>query len=197
MITMLIDHLGVVLGETSKYYYICRVIGRLSMPVYAFFICEGYKHTHDKWKYTARLAAIGVSAQIGYMYIVKSFCLNICFVWVLASVWLYMYEHCKKWAIVLYSVCCGTLIFVLPFDYYGFVPFGLVLVFYFIEHIGYQCAFCLALSTYSSLQLLSVFAIPIIHLCKDKGHLRIKNKTIKMIWRSFYPIHLYILGALR
>lgn len=114
MIKMLIDHVGVVLGETSKYYYIYRVIGLLSMPVYAFFICEGYKHTHDKWKYTARLAAIGASAQIGYMYIVKSFSLNICFVWVLASVWLYIYEHCKKWAVVLYSICCGVLICVLP-----------------------------------------------------------------------------------
>ena len=43
MLTMTIDHIGVIL---LPQYRILRIIGRLTMPIYAFMIAEGCHYTH-------------------------------------------------------------------------------------------------------------------------------------------------------
>ena len=48
LITMTIDHVGAYL---LPQFTILRIIGRLSMPIYAFLIAEGCRHTHDRRKY--------------------------------------------------------------------------------------------------------------------------------------------------
>ncbi len=56
MITMLIDHIGVIfLKNGDSLYVIFRTIGRISFPLFAFFIVEGMVHTRNQKRYLLQL----------------------------------------------------------------------------------------------------------------------------------------------
>ena len=93
-VSMLIDHAGLLLFPDADW---MRWIGRLSMPLFAFFIAEGCRYTSNKLRYFLRIFLLGLLCQsvyiieqalIGYIY---SFYLNIlltfsvsmllCFAW--------------------------------------------------------------------------------------------------------------------
>lgn len=63
VITMLIDHIGLVFFPE---YEILRLIGRISFPIFAFLLCEGYKHTSNIWKYFFRLGIFAIISEIPY-----------------------------------------------------------------------------------------------------------------------------------
>lgn len=63
MITMTIDHIGVIL---LPQYRLLRIIGRLAMPIYAYMIAEGCHHTHDRKAYFLRLAGLALVCQLVY-----------------------------------------------------------------------------------------------------------------------------------
>ena len=80
VITMFIDHLGyTIFGKFSYLNY----IGRISFPVFAFQISEGYIHTKNLKKYFLRLFLFAVISQIPFMLfhsiISDTFYLNIFF----------------------------------------------------------------------------------------------------------------------
>lgn len=61
---MLIDHTGYLLfPETEE----LRYIGRLAMPIFAFFIGEGCLYTRDRKKYFLRLFTLGLICQAVYV----------------------------------------------------------------------------------------------------------------------------------
>ena len=62
LITMTIDHVGVIL---LPQYPILRIIGRLSFPIFAYMVAEGCHYTHDIKKYAARLFLFAVVVFIG------------------------------------------------------------------------------------------------------------------------------------
>ena len=63
MLAMLCDHAGKMLFPQ---YRILRIIGRLAMPIYAYMIAEGCRHTRDRKKYLLRLFGMGVLCQAVY-----------------------------------------------------------------------------------------------------------------------------------
>ena len=48
-VTMIIDHTGLILkGVLPDYLYVaCRVVGRLSFPIFAYCVVEGFVHTSN------------------------------------------------------------------------------------------------------------------------------------------------------
>ena len=61
---MLIDHIGyLLLPEVA----VLRYIGRLAMPIFAFFIGEGCLYTKDRRKYFLRLFSLGMLCQAVYV----------------------------------------------------------------------------------------------------------------------------------
>lgn len=64
MVTMLIDHLGVVFFPRIIE---LRVFGRIAFPLFCFGIVTGFMHTRDWRRYALRLAVAGVVAQPFYM----------------------------------------------------------------------------------------------------------------------------------
>lgn len=63
-ISMLIDHIGYFLFPQVS---VLRYIGRLAMPIFAFFIGEGCLYTRDRKKYFIRVFALGVFCQLFYV----------------------------------------------------------------------------------------------------------------------------------
>lgn len=59
---MVIDHIGVIF---FPYDLIWRYIGRISMPIFAYFIAEGCRYTRSPWGYLGKLFACLVVCQIG------------------------------------------------------------------------------------------------------------------------------------
>ncbi len=63
-VTMLIDHIGVILFPGQMVF---RYIGRLAMPIFAFFIGEGCLYTRDRKKYFLRVFLMGLVCQGVYL----------------------------------------------------------------------------------------------------------------------------------
>ena len=87
MITMTCDHVGVQLFPHLVW---LRYIGRLAMPIYAFMIAEGCRHTRDRKKYLLRLLGLGVLCQVVYLLAMKSLymCILITFSMSVGLIWL-------------------------------------------------------------------------------------------------------------
>ena len=79
-LTMFIDHMGFLLFPHALW---LRCIGRLSMPLFAFFIAEGCRYTSTKLRYFLQIFLLGVACQSVYIIEqalfgdVRSFYLNI------------------------------------------------------------------------------------------------------------------------
>ena len=69
MITMTCDHVGLMLFPQVPW---LRIIGRLAMPIYAFMIAEGCRHTRDRKKYLLRLLGMGALCQAVYLLAMES-----------------------------------------------------------------------------------------------------------------------------
>lgn len=63
IVTMLIDHIGFVL---LPQYEILRIIGRISFPIFAYTLVEGFIHTRDVKKYLIRLGALALISEIPF-----------------------------------------------------------------------------------------------------------------------------------
>ena len=62
MVTMVLDHIGMVLLPHLK---ILRIFGRLSFPIFAYMVGEGFAHSHNRWKYFLQMVALAVVCQVG------------------------------------------------------------------------------------------------------------------------------------
>ena len=102
-ISMLIDHIGYIFFPEIPFF---RFIGRIAMPIFAFFIGEGCLCTRDRKKYFLRVFILGIICQAvyvieslitgsdgwGYMNILLTFS----FLIVLCSAFLYAKEQGEK-----------------------------------------------------------------------------------------------------
>lgn len=105
LITMLIDHVGAIIGEEVFasanllwLYYLLRIIGRISFPIFAFFVAEGWFYTHSKKKYFLFMLLFAVIAQVPYYFALNTgICsLNILFTFVLSLLVLLSIDQIKK-----------------------------------------------------------------------------------------------------
>lgn len=74
MISMTVDHVGYILLGNNE---VCRIIGRLAFPIFAFFIAEGATYTRNKGMYLLRIFVLGVICQVVYFFAERDWHLNI------------------------------------------------------------------------------------------------------------------------
>lgn len=63
-VSMALDHIGFVLFPTITVF---RYMGRLALPIFAFFIAEGCIHTRSKVKYFLQMLSLALFCQIFYI----------------------------------------------------------------------------------------------------------------------------------
>lgn len=82
MLTMTLDHIGLYLLPQVQW---LRILGRLSLPIYAYMIAEGCRYSHSRKGYFARIAFLAAICQVVYFLamgslyqcILVTFCLSI------------------------------------------------------------------------------------------------------------------------
>lgn len=62
-LTMLIDHVGYTFFPQALW---LRMIGRLAFPLFAWYVAAGFRRTHSRWRYMARLAGWGILSQVPF-----------------------------------------------------------------------------------------------------------------------------------
>ena len=71
VMAMTIDHIALVFVPTgSLLYWLLRLVGRLTAPIMAFFIAEGFRHTRSRKKYLLRLGVFAVISQPVYFHMI-------------------------------------------------------------------------------------------------------------------------------
>ena len=200
LITMLLDHIGYLFFPNIILF---RIIGRLSFPIFAFFVSEGYKYTKSKKKYLLTMICFALLSQPIFMLTINNHMLNILFTFSFAIVLLMFIDNFSKDK-VLYSIYILLIVIILitltimnAIDY-GIFGVLLVIVFNKIKNIIIKYVFatiCLCLLlTYSFIyQLSSILSIFLLLLYNgEKG-----NLNLKYLFYAFYPLHLFILFVIK
>ena len=215
--TMLLCHIPFVYPQYSVP---LMYIGKISFPLYAFLISEGYVHTRNFSKYLTRLIVFGVISQIPayLLFVGKSFnglYLNIFFTLALGLLGIRIYDKIKsKYVSIPVILLLAVIAELLKFDYGAFGVL-MIICFYifkrnklnmvlsqmFLMFILYMkkmsyYTFSLFNLQYILFQLLfSVISLAIILTYNGK-----KGKSsgkIKLMFYFFYPVHLIILDLLK
>lgn len=230
-VTMLIDHVGYALvnpmyqqitaaGGNARLAYYCylllRCVGRLSFPIFAFLLVEGFNRTHNRKKYALRLVIGALLAEIPFNLVVSGspvwrYKQSIMITLLLGFLALLAMERCKKltWKPVallpfavlgkLLKVDYGwggvVLIALLELSRYAYnrklVCFlGMVVLFHYIPSTTLRFGnFSVPMQVLGALSMLFIAAYD--------GRKVTNSKVVQWAFYLFYPVHLLILYLIR
>lgn len=209
-ITMLLDHIKY--SNPIFDNFLTEYFGRLSFPLFAFLIVEGYTHTTNLKKYYKRLFIFGLISQIPFMLfrtlVGEWKLLNIMFTLILGLLSINIYDKVeKKYFSIPLVILIATLGEIINVDYgwFGvltvfvmylfkdekmFLPLAygiLIFIFYYsvagIEFIFYTQNVLMMLFTWASTFIINLY----------NGK---KGKNTKYFFYCFYPIHMLIVYLL-
>ncbi|MFC3770269.1 TraX family protein [Paenibacillus sp. GCM10012303] len=198
MITMLVDHVGIVFYPDIAAF---RVIGRIAFPLYGWFLVQGYLHTGNLKRYAFRLLGLAVLSQLPFTLSLQLWQLNVIFTLLLALGVLYTLDSGAKgiFKLLLVGGAVGIALWV-PMSY-GLYGVMIALLFrYFRQwqlvhyHFLLDAAHVLVYGFGYAIQLFSVFGTFLI-VCAQELNSRVQLN--KWIYRGFYPGHLAVLYGLR
>lgn len=198
MLTMLIDHLGYAFFSD---YPILRAIGRISFPLYCYFVVKGIKKTSNRKRYIKRLFFIAVLSQVPYNLVFQEIRLNVVFVLFFGAVSIVVYEEFQgllKWFLLI-SVSSTILYFS---DYMSYGIYGILLCFlyYFLKEKPITLIFSHVLinifynyietGLFLSGQMLSLIGTFIIMYSHKLPEISVPRN----FYKAFYPVHLLVIG---
>ena len=207
LITMTIDHIGAYL---LPQYRILRIIGRISMPIYAFMIAEGCHYTRNKAKYLGLMAGFALALQLVnyFMRGVLLQCILVTFSLSIILIYTLQYVQKKKNAVScmlfflvlagVYWVCAVLPVHLPKFSIeYGFK--GVLLPVFIAlgvskpqKILGATVGLCF-LAMGSTIQWYSLLALPLLALYSG---LRGKGEY-KYLFYIYYPLHLGAIYIIR
>lgn len=193
LITMVIDHIGI-----SYDLELFRIIGRLSFPIYAFLIVNGFNYSKNIKRYLSRLLLFAVISEIPFQ-LFKYNHINLTFsnVFVTLSLGLIAILMLKSYKnkIIKYSgvflICiCAEL---LGSDY-GFRGVLLVVIFYLFRNRRLMQFIFMSLLWICSYRLNGIFGLlSLVFIWIYNPRKYIKRKISKYFFYWFYPVHLLVL----
>ena len=230
-VTMLIDHIGYavispmyqqisvldnqMIGTAKLLYTVylfLRCIGRLSLPIFAFLLVEGFHHTKNRKKYAIRLLIGTILSEIPYNLVVSGspvwhYKQSIMITLFLGFLALLAMERCRKPAWKSVVMIPFAIVSELLHADYGWG--GVVLIALFeLTRTMYNCnliRFCgmVVLFHYIPSMMLQFgnFAVPMqalgalsmLFIAAYDGRKISHNKTVQWAFYLFYPVHLAVL----
>lgn len=222
IITMLIDHIGAVLvlnygylkgasfeggifhpqGPYEIVYTICRSIGRLAFPLFAFMVVEACIHTRDIKKYLLRLFIFALISEIPFdlatSYKLADFSSqNVFFTLFLGGMAIYFLKlidlgasgigHWKKVIVRLLAIILMGLIaygLKTDYDYYGVFFIAIIYLLKDSPNLQVLTIFAMGLNQFTA----CLSAIPVYFYNGKRG-----NHPNKYVFYLFYPVHLLVL----
>jgi hypothetical protein len=187
IVTMAIDHVGLILYPQVIF---VRVIGRLALPIFAWYLTQGYIHTSSLKKYVLRLGIFAVAAQVPYYIATHRTTLNIFFALLLGLLALYAWEKKRYFLVGIIIVISG----VIPLDY-SFYGILMILAFYIFQEkkmafLSQAIVSSVGLYLYGVIQPFSLVGVALA-LYYPKNFTKIQIN--KYFFYFFYPIHLAII----
>ena len=200
LLTMIIDHIGLIFFPNIMSF---RVIGRISMPLFAFCIAKGFyysKKNNTLIKYMRNLLLLTLFAQIPFGYISSG--TNIGATWLIAIMILTIQDVYKSKLInkTIISILLIGLAIYLKVDY-SICGIMMPVIFYYYwikeKKIRIFCVLFIALNIFYILinegwiiQIFSGISIAIIFNYENYEE---KIKLPKKFYYMFYPAHLIVL----
>ena len=208
LISMLFDHLGYTIFNSFSF---MNYIGRLSFPIFAFCLTEGYTHTKNLNKYFFRLGIFAIISQIPYMLFESTFSnnfnLNILFTLLLGLLTITLFNKIKNKVLgYVIVILCAIIAQFFYFDY-GWFGIATIFVFYIFKNkklcmniffilitfINYYYHF-IQTSRYEYLLIILFACISLIPINLYNGK---KGKDSRYLLYIFYPLHLMILYLIK
>ena len=214
IITMTIDHIGVIFG--MPFYNFLRAVGRLSFPIFAFLLTEGYVHTKSFSKYFLRLLVLALFSEVIYDYVfygsfVYRGANNIFFTLALGLLTLFLLDKSKS-LIKIYFKDKVDLFIILPITYlliivimglmgeffnfsYGMLGILVISFFYLFKDNFPLVVISVSLSTLilgEGVQYFLLFSLILIYFYNKK-----LGKKCKLFFYLYYPLHILVLGFIK
>lgn len=214
VIIMLIDHIAAALigrvliyngfpAKLYNFYFILRMIGRPSFPIYCFLLVEGFCRTRSKAKYALRLGVFALVSEIPFDLAFKARVLefghqNVFFTLLLGLLALCCYDYIAgkrlpaavKWllCVVVLAVFCGVAEF-LKTDYAGEGVLAISAMYLFRKsNLKAMTAGCMMLALPNESEIPAFFALIPVALYNGERGLK-----LKYFFYIFYPAHLLVL----
>ena len=230
IIAMTIDHVAWLLFpgySTDIVAIIMHIIGRLTCPIMCFFVAEGYHHTKNVNKYTARLFIFAIISHFAYLFAFNNFVDFKSFV-------PFYYGNFLNQTSVMWSLAWGLVmlrvansnkikdtikplliilicLITFPSDWsciasLCILAFGtnrdnfkkqMLWMILFVAMYSVVYFFTLD-KIYGILQMSVILAIPVIMTYNgQRGKSNKLNKFMKWLFYIYYPLHLFIIGLIQ
>ncbi|TLS50500.1 conjugal transfer protein TraX [Paenibacillus antri] len=197
MITMLIDHIGIVWFPDSP---IWRIVGRIAFPVYTYLIAVGLSRTRSVPKYLLRLALLAVISQAPFALLFDTYTINVIGTFFVSAAAVYGMERWKDNPLgYAFPIAAAVLLEAVAFDYgaYGLL---LLLIFRYttrhvtlLSHFGLNIIYVLLFQ--APLQVFSILPTLVVAYAPS-ALAKASYRAPSWLWRSFYPAHLIVLYIL-
>lgn len=209
IVTMLIDHIGAVviaqklanmgisLDATVNHwliwiYWVCRLIGRLSFPLFLFLLIEGFTHTKNVYRYGLNLFLFALISEIPFDLAVSNTMFywnnqNIFFTLFLGLILLVFIKNQNKLISIVLILVFGLINEYLIFGDYGL--YGIILLggmYLLKKDVPARNIFVIIVGTYYQLTQ----GLSFLFMNQYNGQ---RGKQNKAFFYLFYPIHLLIL----
>lgn len=229
IIAMTVDHIAWLMFpdySSEPLPLILHIIGRLTCPIMCYFVAEGYYHTRDINKYTARLFLFAVISHFPYMLASPSFV-------DLRSFIPFYYGDVLNQTSVMWSLAWGLVmlriansnklklglkillvilicVVAFPSDWsciasLCILAFGTnrgrfkAQMLWMVFYVAiYSTVYFFALDKiYGIIQMAVVLAIPVLAMYNgERGKSATVNKIMKWVFYLYYPVHLLIIGII-
>ena len=214
---MVLDHLWATVVPGNLW---LTCLGRLAFPIFAFQLCEGYRHTSDYRRYRRRLLVFALLSEIPFNLfyagsVIFPFHQNVLFTLLLGLLAMRQADRLRREeGIKKKSLRCLALLLILAggvvlFPDYGLMGVMTVLCFFvFRDHRLFQLAAMAVLNIFAfkgqtipvslgalafdfPIQGFALLALPLIWLYNgEKGR---GGKGLRLFWYIFYPLHMLAL----
>ena len=196
VITMTMDHYSKIADGPEWF----SLVGRVSFPLFAFLIGEGFRYTKDRKKYFYRIFFYALFLQIPDLLSIEKYDGNIFFTLSFGILSLLILNNTKlnKFIKIILVIIIVVSAEMLTLDY-GSYGVMIIIIFYLFRENNIMTAFSftavnilwISFFQMSATQLYSIFVLPLIFLYNGK-----EGKKMKLFFYLYYPLHLIVLYLL-